>query len=61
MKSNQCLFSSSILHVVLNFKKFLYLHTRTPILLVDINGGWPDSRNLITGGLMYLEEALIAF
>jgi len=26
---------------------------------VDINGGWPDSGNLIAGGLMDLGEALI--
>ena len=26
---------------------------------VDINGGWPDSGNLIVGGLMDLGEALI--
>jgi len=26
---------------------------------VDINGGWPDSGNLIVGGPMDLEEALI--
>jgi len=26
---------------------------------MDINGGWPDSGNLIAGGSMDLEEALI--
>jgi len=26
---------------------------------VDRNGGWPDSGNLIAGGPMELEEALI--
>jgi len=28
---------------------------------VDINGRWPDSGNLITGGSMDLEEVLIPF
>jgi len=27
---------------------------------VDINGGWPDRRNLIAGGPMDLGEALIS-